>query len=101
MDALRDLACDDGAWAGTRAAVASRATEDEWAEALLRDFDVDGRSAASLLPFREIYAGNKKKHFQQLREASGVARGRVASRGLVVGALGRVTRSPTRRPIRT
>ena len=41
--------------------MASRATEDEWAEDLLADFvvDVDGRAVASLLPYREIYSGNK------------------------------------------
>lgn len=72
LDALHDLAGDG--WAGTQAAVASRATATDWAERLLQDFKLDqGQSVATLLPFREIYEGNKRKHLQRIREASGVA----------------------------
>lgn len=72
LDALHDLAGDG--WAGTQAAVVSRATATDWAEKLLQDFTLEGgRSVATLLPFREIYEGNKRKHLQRIREASGVA----------------------------
>ena len=67
-----DLAGDG--WEKTQAAVASRATATDWAEKLLQDFKLDhGQSIATLLPFREIYEGNKRKHLQRIREASGVA----------------------------
>ena len=53
---------------------ASRATATDWAEKLLQDFKLDhGQSIATLLPYREIYEGNKRKHLQRIREASGVA----------------------------
>ena len=72
LDALHDLAGDG--WEKTQAAVASRATATDWAEKLLQDFKLDhGQSIATLLPFREIYEGNKRKHLQRIREASGVA----------------------------
>ena len=47
VDALYDLATGD--WPRTEGAVASRATEADWAEDLLAAFEVEGRSAASLL----------------------------------------------------
>ena len=72
LDALHDLAGDG--WEKTQAAVASRATATDWAEKLLQDFKLDhGQSIATLLPYREIYEGNKRKHLQRIREASGVA----------------------------
>ena len=72
IDALHDLAAGDG-WEKTQAAVASRATATDWAEKLLADFKLDhGQSIATLLPYREIYEGNKRKHLQRIREASGV-----------------------------
>ena len=71
VDALFDLATGDG-WRATSAAVASRAEEKEWAEALLESFEVEGRTAASLLPHREIYPGSKTKHFRALSESTGV-----------------------------
>ena len=70
VDALYDLATGD--WPRTEGAVASRATEADWAEDLLAAFEVEGRTAASLLPHREIYPGSKRKHFQALRKTTGV-----------------------------
>ena len=70
VDALYDLSTGD--WPRTEGAVASRATEADWAEDLLAAFEVEGRTAASLLPHREIYPGSKRKHFQALRKTTGV-----------------------------
>lgn len=71
-DAVYDLATGRE-WASTVGAVASRASEAEWAEDLLAAFEIEGSRLADVLPLREIYPGNKKKHFQRLRERSGVA----------------------------
>ena len=51
----------------TKVAAASRTNKDRWARALLQEFGVPGcteRKLADLIPFQEIYTGNKVAHFK-------------------------------------
>eukprot|EP00960_Hanusia_phi_P046751 758013-Hanusia_phi.AAC.1 len=71
--ALLELATED-AWKGTRVAIASRTNKVEWARHLLEKFEAaPGVSMAALAEFKEIFPGSKRKHFQNLKRASGVA----------------------------
>eukprot|EP00977_Amphora_coffeiformis_P006118 scaffold1323_cov160-Amphora_coffeaeformis.AAC.23 len=55
-------------------ALASRTTKTQWAEQLLRDFELEaGRSIHSLFAHVEIRPGSKKSHFSNLRDATGFA----------------------------
>ena len=64
-------------WAGSKIAIASRTNKGPWAHALLKSFDLptaDGsRSLSSCISHAEIYPGSKTRHFERLREESGIA----------------------------
>ena len=71
--ALRELTTCE-CWQGTQIGVASRTHKGEWARSLLAQFLTDdGRPLAEVVSFQEIYTGSKLRHFEALRERSGVA----------------------------
>ncbi|KAJ1454261.1 acid phosphatase-domain-containing protein [Pelagophyceae sp. CCMP2097] len=67
----------DPKWQGTRIGVASRTNKAPWAFNLLQQFTVvaDGkeRTLDSMIPFKQIFPGDKDKHFQRLQKDSGVS----------------------------
>ena len=70
--ALHELATDE-AWKGTKVAIASRTNKVEWAKHLLEKFEAaPGVAVAELAEYKEIFPGSKRKHFQNLKRASGV-----------------------------
>eukprot|EP00586_Coscinodiscus_wailesii_P016562 CAMPEP_0172498796 /NCGR_PEP_ID=MMETSP1066-20121228/117518_1 /TAXON_ID=671091 /ORGANISM="Coscinodiscus wailesii, Strain CCMP2513" /LENGTH=479 /DNA_ID=CAMNT_0013272225 /DNA_START=207 /DNA_END=1646 /DNA_ORIENTATION=- len=58
---------DDNPWSNTRFAVASRTKSVDWATDLLVQFGLD-----DFFHYKEIFPGDKKTHFRNLREKSGV-----------------------------
>lgn len=54
-------------WSNTKFAVASRTKNGDWARDLLTQFGLN-----DFFQFIEIFPGDKKKHFQNLKQASGV-----------------------------
>jgi hypothetical protein len=75
-EALTELATSD-AWRGSKVAAASRANAVSWAHNLLGEFAVgvegEETTLARLFSVAEVYPGNKKKHFAQIRKRTGVA----------------------------
>eukprot|EP00466_Bigelowiella_natans_P011417 jgi/Bigna1/89700/estExt_fgenesh1_pg.C_540023 len=70
--ALHELATEEK-WKGTKAACASRTHDTYWAHLLLTQFEVaDGLHMADLFTYKEIYPGSKVKHFNKIREDSGI-----------------------------
>lgn len=73
--ALREVASAER-WKGCKVAVASRTNKGPWAKSLLKQFEVDdgsGRSLDALIDFKEIFTGDKTRHFESLREKTGIA----------------------------
>lgn len=62
-------------WAQSEFALASRTNKGPWAFSLLERFEVDdaGTTMDKLFRFKQIYTGSKRKHFEKLREETGVA----------------------------
>ena len=64
-------------WADTRVAVASRTNKGAWARKLLSTFEIPGSPGQTLDSLLtggiEIYPGSKLKHFEALRQQTGVA----------------------------
>lgn len=59
--------------AGTQFAIASRTNKGDWADKLLRKFEASpGTSLDDLFVHKEIVQGSKRRHFETLREKSGV-----------------------------
>lgn len=87
--ALHELATCQ-AWSETKLGLASRTNKGGWARALLSQFTVPGESSASaprsggrsagcgrtlseFFVHKQIYTGDKKRHFEALHEESGIA----------------------------
>eukprot|EP00620_Florenciella_sp_RCC1587_P001629 CAMPEP_0182600254 /NCGR_PEP_ID=MMETSP1324-20130603/90892_1 /TAXON_ID=236786 /ORGANISM="Florenciella sp., Strain RCC1587" /LENGTH=298 /DNA_ID=CAMNT_0024818163 /DNA_START=67 /DNA_END=963 /DNA_ORIENTATION=+ len=70
---LEALATDERFVAsGCKLAVASRNTKGPWAEQLLKDFEIQSKSLDERIMFKEIYQGEKTKHFSELKTKSGI-----------------------------
>ncbi|KAL1526335.1 hypothetical protein AB1Y20_015049 [Prymnesium parvum] len=80
LDAAEDALFELGShprWAGTQVAIASRTSKVAWAHALLASFALPAagggeKTVRELISYAEIYVGSKVKHFERLREQSGV-----------------------------
>jgi len=55
-------------WEGTKFAVASRTKSVAWAEDLIKQFGLD-----DFFQYMEIFPGDKRKHFRNLHESSGIS----------------------------
>ena len=71
-DALLELATAER-WRDVSLAAASRTNKGPWAKGLLLQFKINGQPLNELMPFQEIYSSDKTRHFQALREKTGVA----------------------------
>ena len=60
-------------WKDTALACASRTNKAPWAHQLLRGFKIAGKSLDDLLAYKEIYAGDKNAHFNNLQQKSAIA----------------------------
>mmetsp|Transcript_21479 Transcript_21479/g.30359 ORF Transcript_21479/g.30359 Transcript_21479/m.30359 type:complete len:539 (+) Transcript_21479:91-1707(+) len=62
----------DSIWEDTELAIASRTHKGDWANKLLKQFNIDGTTLEDMIPHKEIYKGSKKEHFANLRESTGI-----------------------------
>ena len=68
-DVIQDIKKDEsGVFSNTKFAVASRTKSVEWAHDLLKQFELD-----DFFSYVQIFPGNKKEHFQNLKADSGIA----------------------------
>ena len=71
--AVLEAVATEPRWQNTKCACASRTNKGPWARSLLAQFEAGGKSLDELMAYQEIYTGGKAKHFEALRDKSGVA----------------------------
>ena len=71
--AVLEAVATEPRWQNTKCACASRTNKGPWAKSLLAQFEAGGKSLDELMAYQEIYTGGKAKHFEALRDKSGVA----------------------------
>ncbi|KAI8074430.1 magnesium-dependent phosphatase-1 [Gongronella butleri] len=61
-------------WEGVKIGIASRSSTPDWCRLALETFQVPGMDCTmlDLIDYMEVYPGDKREHFKELHEASGI-----------------------------